>query len=191
MYRVASKRQAKMTSARQPEPQKQDRRTDDRRQGGRRHADGTLAIPASATDVAGWLSFFRQLTFLRYVVVSVGALAVDMGVFLGLLQTGMISALAAAIGYSVGIAAHWTLSSRKVFADRVSDRGTRERAQQKAMFVVSALLGLIVTMGIVGAGDALGLDPRIAKVMAIGISFILTYLLRNVVIFRTGPSGNT
>jgi putative flippase GtrA len=138
-------------------------------------------------DIVGWLSFFRQLTFLRYVVVSVGALAVDMGLFLALLKGGMVSAVAAAIGYGVGIVAHWTLSSRKVFQDRVSQRGTRERTQQKAMFVVSALLGLVVTMSIVGVGDALGLDPRIAKVMAIGVSFVLTYLLRNVVVFRTGP----
>ena len=171
-----------MTSARQHKAKK----NEDRRQGRRRDSDTALTIPTSATDIAGWLDFFRQLTFLRYVVVSVGALAVDMAVFLALLQTGMVSAIAAAIGYSVGIAAHWTLSSRKVFADRVSDRGTRERTQQKAMFVVSALLGLVVTMIIVGVGDALGVDPRLAKVMAIGISFVLTYLLRNVVIFRDG-----
>jgi putative flippase GtrA len=170
-----------MTSAKQP-----DRRSEDRRQGERRENDALPAIPASATDIVGWVNFFRQLTFLRYLVVSVGALAVDMGVFLTLLKGGMISAMAAAIGYAVGIAAHWTLSSRKVFQDRVSERGTRERTQQKAMFVVSALLGLIVTMSIVGVGEALGLDPRIAKVMAIGVSFMLTYLLRNVVIFRNG-----
>ena len=173
-----------MTSARQP-----DERQDDRRRGGRRAGDYALVVPTSASDIAGWLRFFRQLTFLRYVVVSVAALAVDMAVFLGLLQTGLPSPIAAAIGYSVGIAAHWTISSRKVFQDRVSDRGTRERTQQKGMFVVSALLGLIVTMSIVGMGDGLGLDPRIAKVMAIGISFVITYLLRNVVVFRSVSTG--
>lgn len=170
-----------MTSARQPDPA-----AAERRKKGRRASDALPAIPTSATDIIGWVNFFRQLTFLRYVVVSVGALAVDMGVFLALLKGGMISTIAAAIGYGIGIVAHWTLSSRKVFQDRVSERGTRERTQQKAMFVVSALLGLVVTMSIVGVGDALGLDPRIAKVMAIGVSFMLTYLLRNVVIFRTG-----
>jgi putative flippase GtrA len=172
-----------MTSAKLPEASKEQRR-----QEGRRQADAALSVPTSVSDISGWLHFFRQLTFIRYVVVSVGALAVDMGVFLALLQTGMMSAVAAAIGYSAGIAAHWTLSSRKVFADRVSERGTRERTQQKAMFVVSALLGLIATMGIVGAGDLIGLDPRIAKVGAICTSFVLTYLLRNMVIFRNGPT---
>ena len=111
-----------------------------------------------------------------------------MGVFLALLQTGMISAVAAAIGYSAGIIAALDISSRKVFADRVSERGTRERTQQKAMFVVSALLGLVMTMGVVGIGEILGIDPRIAKIFAIGIIFMLTYLLRNVVIFRMGRS---
>lgn len=173
-----------MTSARQPDLGQSERRSADRRQGGRRDNDALPAIPESVTDLRGWANFFRQLTFIRYVIVSVGALAVDMGVFLALLKGGMASTVAAAIGYSVGIAAHWTLSSRKVFSDRVSERGTRERTQQKAMFVISALLGLVVTMSIVGVGDALGLDPRIAKMMAIGISFMLTYLLRNIMIFR-------
>jgi putative flippase GtrA len=126
----------------------------------------------------------RGITFIRYVIVSVGALAVDMGVFLTLLTMGMVSTAAAAIGYSVGIGTHWFLSSRKVFHNRISDRGTTARTQQKAMFVISALLGLALTMAIVGIGDALGLDPRLAKICAIGVSFMLTYLLRNVVIFR-------
>jgi putative flippase GtrA len=87
----------------------------------------------------------RGNTFLRYLVVSVGALATDMAVFLLLLSVGVSSVAASAIGYSVGILAHWILSSRKVFQDRVSERGTSERTQQKAMFVMSALLGLATT----------------------------------------------
>lgn len=172
-----------MTSVKQP-----DRRNGDSK-AGRRAGDTPLSVPQTITDISGWIIFLRQLTFIRYAVVSVGALAVDMGIFLALLQGGVVSAVAAAIGYGVGIAAHWTLSSRKVFQARVSDRGTRERTQQKAMFTVSALLGLVITMSIVGAGDALGLDPRIAKVIAIGVSFMLTYLLRNVVVFRNENTG--
>jgi putative flippase GtrA len=123
----------------------------------------------------------RGNVFLRYVAVSVCALATDMTVFLLLLETGMA---ASAVGYSVGIFAHWILSSRKVFHDRVSEKGTVARTQQKAMFLASALMGLVLTMIVVGAGTALGIDARIAKVVAIGTSFMLTYLLRNVVIFR-------
>ena len=126
--------------------------------------------------------------FLRYVAVSVGALATDMGVFLALLEFGLPSMAASAVGYSIGILTHWMLSSRKVFQDRVSDKGTAERTQQKAMFLASALLGLLMTVIIVGAGTALGMDPRLAKIIAIIISFLLTYALRNIVIFRQAPS---
>ena len=131
----------------------------------------------------------RGNVFIRYVAVSVGALAVDMAVFLLLLNCGVTSVAASAIGYSVGILAHWILSSRTVFQDRVSERGTAARTQQKAMFVMSALLGLLLTMAIVGAGTAAGIDPRFAKICAIGVSFLLTYLLRNVVIFRSPRNG--
>ena len=126
----------------------------------------------------------RGNVFLRYVAVSVGALATDMGVFLALLEAGLPSISASAIGYSIGILAHWILSSRKVFQDRVSDKGTAARTQQKAMFLASALLGLLLTVAIVGAGTALGLDALLAKIIAILISFLLTYALRNIVIFR-------
>ena len=126
----------------------------------------------------------RGNVFLRYVAVSIGALAADMTVFLLLLEIGMPAMAASAVGYSIGIFAHWILSSRKVFHDRVSEKGTVARTQQKAMFLASALMGLVLTMIVVGAGTALGIDARIAKVVAITTSFLLTYLLRNVVIFR-------
>lgn len=164
-----------MTSARQP-----DRRAKDRRK-----SDTLSAVPASFVDVAGWIGFFRQLTYMRYLVVSVAALAIDLGLFLLLLKAGMMAVAASAVGYSLGILVHWLLSSRKVFHDRVSERGSAERMQQKAMFVMSALLGLGVTIAIVGLADWLGLDPRIAKLVAIGVSFQLTYFLRNILIFRS------
>ena len=75
-----------------------------------------------------------------------------------------------------------------MFQDRVSEKGTAARTQQKAMFLASALLGLLMTVAIVGTGAALGIDPRLAKIIAIIISFLLTYALRNIVIFRQAPS---
>lgn len=131
----------------------------------------------------------RRNVFLRYVAVSVGALAADMLIFLILLSSGMPGVAASAIGYSVGILTHWILSSRKVFHDRVSEKGTAARTQQKAMFLISALLGLLLTMAIVGAGSMAGLDPRLAKICAIIISFMLTYMLRNIVIFRQAKTA--
>lgn len=125
----------------------------------------------------------KDVVLLRYLLASVGALAVDMGSFLALLAAGTPAVLASAVGYSLGIIAHWLLSSRTVFTGRVADRGI-ERTRQKALFVGSALAGLALTTLIVGAGEMAGLDPRIAKLFAIGASFTLTWLLRSKVVFR-------
>ena len=129
------------------------------------------------------LARLRDIRLLRYLLASVGALAVDMACFLALLTLGTWPATASAIGYYAGIVAHWLLSSRAVFADIVAARGLA-RTRQKALFVVSALLGLTLTSGIVWAGDSAGLDPRLAKLVAIGCSFTLTWVLRKKVVFR-------
>jgi putative flippase GtrA len=135
---------------------------------------GTPALLRRAADIL----------LLRYLIASALALGVDMGTFLVLLHLGMAAALAAALGYSLGIVAHWLLSSRAVFADGVAARGP-ERTRQKALFVGSALLGLALTAMVVAGGTGLGLDPRLAKLAAIAASFTVTWLLRKTVIFRS------
>ncbi|WP_421851203.1 GtrA family protein [Novosphingobium sp.] len=129
------------------------------------------------------LNRLRQIVLVRYILASVGALAVDMGTFLALLTAGVPPVTASAMGYGIGIMVHWILSSRKVFAEQVASGG-KERTRQKAMFVVSALIGLGVTTLIVGGASAAGLDPRIAKLCAIVVSFAVTWLLRKRVVFR-------
>lgn len=124
-----------------------------------------------------------DIVLLRYLVASALALGVDMGSFLLLLAAGAAAAPAAAAGYALGIVAHWLLSSRTVFTATVADRGP-ERTRQKAMFVGSALCGLALTTVIVGAGTHVGLDPRLAKIIAIFVSFTTTWLLREKVVFR-------
>jgi len=125
----------------------------------------------------------QQTTLVRYALASVGALAVDMGSFLALLNAGVPAMPASALGYALGIVAHWLLSSRAVFADQVA-AGGMARTRQKAMFVVSALIGLGITTTIVGAATVGGIDPRGAKLVAIVVSFSVTWLLRKRVVFR-------
>ncbi len=129
-----------------------------------------------------------NLLLMRYLAASVGALAVDMGSFLALLALDAPAAPASAISYALGIVAHWLLSSRKVFANSVAARGP-ERTRQKALFLGSALVGLAVTTLIVGSGSAFGFDPRMAKLIAVGASFVLTWLLRERIVFRKGMAA--
>lgn len=139
-------------------------------------------MAVTVLDIAP-LNRFRQIVLVRYILASVGALAVDMATFLALLSASVPPVAASALGYAVGIVVHWILSSRKVFADHVASGGI-ERTRQKAMFVISALIGLGVTMLIVGATSAAGFDPRAAKLVAIVASFAVTWLLRKRVVFR-------
>lgn len=136
-------------------------------------------MPAQAV-----LAKLRDIRFVRYVCASVGALAVDVGSFLVLLSLGVAAAPASAIGYSLGIFAHWLMSSRAVFQDSVAAGGIA-RTRQKALFVLSALIGLTLTTMIVGFGDWSGIDPRIAKGGAVFVSFFATWFIRNRIVFRS------
>lgn len=120
--------------------------------------------------------------YYRYVAASAAALGVDFATFMAALAVGIPPAVSAAAGYCVGIVFSWLLSSRVVFTESLAATGASRR-QQQALFVVSALVGLGITTGIVGAASRWGLDPRLAKGIAIVVSFQATYLLRRRVVF--------
>ncbi|MET0361584.1 MAG: GtrA family protein [Sphingobium sp.] len=123
------------------------------------------------------------LTYSRYVLASAASLALDIGLFLAALHLGLPAMAASALGYAAGLGAHWLLSTRFVFDDGMAASGTA-RSRQKGLFVATGLIGLCITTAIVGAGASLGIDPRLAKILAIAISFQATYFARRAAIFR-------
>ncbi|TXC73486.1 GtrA family protein [Sphingorhabdus soli] len=125
---------------------------------------------------------FHRWTYMRYLGASVVALGADTGLFLLLLRW-LTATSAAALGYIFGILIHWLISSRVVFAGQTATVG-RLRHKQKMLFLASALAGLALTVGIVGVGELAGFDPRLAKGIAILVSFQATYLLRKRIVFR-------
>ncbi len=129
--------------------------------------------------------FATRVVELRYVAASVVALAVDMGIFFALLVLLVPAASASAVGYSAGVLTHWLLSSRIVFVGNVARRGP-QRTKQKAMFVVSAVVGLAVTIAIVTIASFAALDPWVAKLVAVVVAFAITWLMRNKIVF--GPA---
>ena len=120
--------------------------------------------------------------YTRYVGASVVSLGLDFGVFMATLSLGVPPAIAAATGYIAGIVCHWAISSRFVFTGLVA-ASAGARRQQQALFLLSALVGLGITTGIVGIATRYGLDPRVAKGLAIVVSFQATYVLRRKVVF--------
>lgn len=120
--------------------------------------------------------------FVAYGLASVVALGIDVAFFLAFMAAGLAPAMAAAAGYATGILAHWALSTRFVFSDRVAAEGPALR-HQRALFVLSALVGLALNYGIVKTGDGAGFDPRIAKLVAIGVGFFVTWFIREKLVF--------
>ena len=64
-----------------------------------------------------------------------------------------------------------------------TDTSGIERTRQKALFFVSALVGLAVTMAIVGMGTIAGIWPLATKAIAVVVSFQITYILRKRIVF--------
>lgn len=124
----------------------------------------------------------RVPVFARYLGASGVALGLDFALFFAALALGVPASVAAALGYCAGIALHWWLSSRAVFANELAAIG-RARTRQKAMFVLTALVGLALTTGIVTVLSAAGLPPGVARIGAVGASFVATYLLRRLFVF--------
>lgn len=131
-----------------------------------------------------WLRSFGAIRYLRYVAVSAVALLTDLALFSALLAAGLAAVPASVLGYGLGIVVHWLLSSRLVFTDAVAPDGP-ERIRQKALFVSSAVIGLALTTAIMSGGTILRIEPHLAKLVAIIVSFQATYLARRVVVFRT------
>lgn len=129
---------------------------------------------------------FIRWRFARYVLASASATVIDLGTFLLLYAAGVYSGLAAVAGYALGTLLHWFISSRAVFADRLAEPGLK-RGGQQAGFVLSALLGLGLTAAIVTGADAAGFDPRLAKLVAMGLSFVTVWLVRLTLVFRERP----
>ncbi len=135
--------------------------------------------------IAALPSFARRLmevTFLRYVGASAVALAGDMALFNLFLLADWEPVVAAAASYAAGIVIHWLISSRLVFVEGAQTAGM-DRVRQKGLFLGSAFVGLGLTVAIVWAGDRAGLDANLAKLAAIGVSFVATYVLRKTLVF--------
>jgi putative flippase GtrA len=130
-----------------------------------------------------WAARFGYcILYARYLLASAFALGADVSSYFLLVQLTMPAVLASVVGYMFGIAVHWLLSTRIVFAQEAV-ASAAERMRQKVLFIASALVGLAITVAVVGQGLRWGFDPGLIKLVAVGIAFQATYLLRRRIVF--------
>ena len=115
---------------------------------------------------------------LGYTVTGGIAAIVDAGGFAALSALGAGVAAAGVASFCAAALVNYALSSRFVFASTVSPQGF-------ALFLVTALIGLTINVGITLLGVyLLGLLPLVAKLTGIGTAFLVNFVLNLRFVFR-------
>ncbi|PJG48241.1 polysaccharide biosynthesis protein GtrA [Sphingobium sp. LB126] len=139
-------------------------------------------MPIWVRYMAGPLNaIIGRFTFTRYLLASICALSGDFALFLLLNHMGLPPAIAALGGYSGGLVLHWLISVHFVF--EMQEPATHA---QRIAFILSALIGMAITMALVGGLSGLGMQPAMAKLMAVPVSFLAVYAIRKYGIFARG-----
>ena len=117
----------------------------------------------------------------RYVAESALALAVDFGIYSGLIRMAGVDYLVAApIGFGLGLAVVYVLSVRWVFGHR---RLANVRAEF-ALFALIGLAGMALNQLVVYAGvEKFSLSFESAKVVSAGTVFTFNFVTRKLLLF--------
>jgi putative flippase GtrA len=116
---------------------------------------------------------------LRYGVTGGIAAVVDAGGFVLLVNAKLSIVVASCLSFCVAALVNYNLTSRFVFDREATVRGF-------APFMAAALIGLTVNIGVTLMGVfAVGLPPLAAKLMGIGIAFIVNFLINLRIVFHT------
>jgi putative flippase GtrA len=117
----------------------------------------------------------------RYSVASALALALDFAVYLALTTSAVSPPLAGVVGYALGTALHFLLSTCFVFDARATDK---LHARLLGEFALSGIAGIGITALVIAlATQGAGLAALPAKVLAAGASFLVVFALRRTVVF--------
>ena len=117
--------------------------------------------------------------FAGYFATGGNAALVDVGGFALLLRIGLPVPVAASASFLAAAVVNYLLSTRFVFGRAPSGR-------RFALFLGIAFLGLALNVSLtVAFMTNYALLPAVAKVLAIGISFVFNFLLNHFIVFRT------
>lgn len=119
--------------------------------------------------------------FLKYLLVGGGATLVEWALFWILDgELGLHHQWATVIAYAISTFANWGLG--RLFVFKESKRGA---AAEIAGVYLAAAVGLLLNMGIMYVlVDALGWSRMLSKVLATGLVFVWSFLVRRLAIYR-------
>jgi putative flippase GtrA len=117
----------------------------------------------------------------RYFAASALALAIDFGIYAGLIRLVDVHYLIAGpVGFSLGLATIYLLSTRWVFRERrLADRRT-----EFALFALVGLAGMALNqMVLFAAVQWLGASFEVAKIISAGMVFSFNFATRKLLLF--------
>ena len=118
---------------------------------------------------------------IRYFAASALALAIDFGSYVGLIRAAGVHYLVAGpVGFSLGLATIYLLSTRWVFRERrLADRRT-----EFALFALVGLAGMALNQLVLFAAvQWLGASFEVAKIISAGMVFSFNFATRKLLLF--------
>jgi putative flippase GtrA len=118
---------------------------------------------------------------MRYLAASALALAIDFGVYTGLIRlAGVHYLVSAPIGFALGLATVYALSVRWVFRQR----RLADRRAEFALFAAIGLAGMALNQIIIYAAVAMMPGSyEIAKIISAGVVFCFNFISRKLLLF--------
>lgn len=117
----------------------------------------------------------------RYFAASALALAIDFGIYVGLIRVaGVHYLIAAPLGFALGLATIYLLSIRWVF----KERRLVDRRAEFALFALIGLAGMALNQGILFAAvQWLAASFEVAKIISAGMVFCFNFASRKLLLF--------
>jgi putative flippase GtrA len=142
-------------------------------------------FPRAAGAIRERIVFLRKA--ISFGLIGVVNTVVDFGVFMfGIKVLGLALAPANVVSWSIAITGSYVMNSRITFA---AESGRRLTWRDYGTFVASGIVGLVAnTATVVVAAPLLesitDYNVSIAKVLAIGVSFVVNFSMSHFVVFR-------
>ena len=118
--------------------------------------------------------------FSAYTAISVVCLGIDIFLLWLLVALGLPDTASAALAYMTGLVVHYRLATTYVFVTP-----TATGASPFALYFLSGLAGTVITSGTIHVSRIVGIPLPVGKALAIMLSFLIVYLVRKFLIFRT------
>ena len=113
-----------------------------------------------------------------YALTGGTAAIVDAGSFVSLLHAGLPAIPASTVSFCIAAVVNYRLTARHVFSRDASLRGF-------LLFLLGALGGMLVNVGVTTFAITEGLAPLIAKILGIGVAFFINFAINSRIVFAS------